>query len=105
MEILQLRAFISRLQDTLASKVQQQREYLEEQLAALQGHPSTITAGAKRGALRAPRKATRAKPKPKYQSKKDKRLKWTGRGITPTWLREERKGTKLKKDDFLIKSS
>jgi DNA-binding protein H-NS len=41
--------------------------------------------------------------KPKYQSKKDKSLKWTGRGMTPVWMREEMKGTKLKKDDFLIK--
>jgi DNA-binding protein H-NS len=25
-----------------------------------------------------------------------------GRGVTPVWMREEMKGTKLKKDDFLI---
>ena len=36
----------------------------------------------------------RAKPKPKYQSKKDKSVKWTGRGMTPTWMREEMRGTK-----------
>src|SRR6185503_6146511 len=34
----------------------------------------------------------RAKPKPKYQSKKNKSLKWTGRGVTPVWMREEMKG-------------
>jgi DNA-binding protein H-NS len=45
----------------------------------------------------------RAKPKPKYQSKKNKSLKWTGRGMTPVWMREEMKGTKLTKDSFLIK--
>jgi len=50
----------------------------------------------------------RAKPKPKYQSpryqsKKNKNLKWTGRGMLPTWMREEMKGTKLTKDSFLIK--
>ena len=103
MDIAQLRAFISRLQDTLAARVQQQRKHLEGQLAALQGYRSTRTGGSTRAALPATRKVTRAKPKPKYQSKKNKTLKWTGRGVTPTWMREEMKGTKLKKDDFLIK--
>ena len=45
----------------------------------------------------------RKKPEPKYQSKKNLRLKWTGRGMTPVWMREEMKGTKLTKDHFLIK--
>ena len=45
----------------------------------------------------------RAKAAPKYQSKKDRSVKWSGRGMTPIWMREEMKGTKLKKDDFLIK--
>jgi DNA-binding protein H-NS len=30
-------------------------------------------------------------------------VKWSGRGMTPIWMRDEMKGTKLKKDDFLIK--
>jgi len=46
----------------------------------------------------------RAKPKPKYRSKKDRSLKWTGRGVLPVWMRNEMKGTKLTKDDFLIKA-
>ena len=50
-----------------------------------------------------PRTGKRAKAKPKYQSKKNESLKWSGRGVTPVWMREEMKGTKLKKDDFLIK--
>ena len=45
----------------------------------------------------------RAKPKPKYQSQKNKSLKWTGRGVSPVWMRDEMKGTKLTKDSFLIK--
>jgi DNA-binding protein H-NS len=32
-------------------------------------------------------------------------VKWTGRGTTPVWMREEMKGTKLKKEDFLIKGA
>jgi DNA-binding protein H-NS len=46
---------------------------------------------------------SRVKPEPKYQSKKDKSLKWTGRGLMPRWMREEMKGTKLTKENFLIK--
>jgi len=53
--------------------------------------------------MRVGRAGTRAKPEPKYRSKKHPRLKWTGRGMTPVWMREEMKGTKLKREDFLIK--
>ena len=35
MDVAQLRSYISDLQDTLAAKVQQQREYFESQLAGL----------------------------------------------------------------------
>jgi DNA-binding protein H-NS len=40
---------------------------------------------------------------PKYRSRKDPKLTWAGRGATPTWMRDEMKGTKLKKENFLIK--
>jgi DNA-binding protein H-NS len=53
--------------------------------------------------MRVPRAGKRKKPAPKYQSKKDKSLKWTGRGMLPTWMRQEMKGTKLTKEDFAIK--
>ena len=103
MDIWQLSKYIASLRDTLAAKVEQQRAYLESQLAGLQGDASAKSVGMKRTVLRVPRTAKRTKPKPKYQSKKNKSLKWTGRGMLPTWMREEMKGTKLKKDDFLIK--
>ena len=32
-----------------------------------------------------------------------KRLKWSGRGMLPIWMREEMRGTKLTKEDFAIK--
>ena len=35
--------------------------------------------------------------------KKHNRLKWSGRGMLPIWMREEMKGTKLTKQDFAIK--
>lgn len=48
-------------------------------------------------------KKTRSKPAPKYRSKKDRKLVWTGRGSMPRWMRVEMKALKLKPDAFLIK--
>jgi DNA-binding protein H-NS len=39
---------------------------------------------------------------PKYRSKADRKLTWSGRGAMPRWMVAEMKGTKLKKDDFAI---
>ena len=103
MEVGQLRAFIGDLENLLAKRVQQQREILEGHLAELQGYVSSKAATAVRTVMRVPRTGKRKKPAPKYQSKKDKKLKWSGRGMLPVWMREEMKGTKLTKDDFAIK--
>ena len=103
MEVGQLRSYIDNLEGLLAAKVKQQREILEGQIAGLQLYASNKAAAAVRTVMRVPNTRKRAKPQPKYQSKKNKGLKWTGRGMLPTWMREEMKGTKLTKDDFLIK--
>ena len=103
MEVGQLRAFIANLENLLVKRVQQQREILEGHLAELQGYVSSKAATAVRTVMRVPRTAKRKKPAPKYQSKKNKKLKWSGRGVLPVWMREEMKGTKLTKDDFAIK--
>ena len=103
MEVAQLRTFIGTLEKLLAAKIQQQREYLEGQIAGLQIYGSNKTAGAVRAVMRVPRTGKRRKAEPKYQSKRDKSLKWSGRGMLPVWMREEMKGTKLSKDSFRIK--
>ena len=104
MDVMQLRAYIDDLQGTLAKKVSEQRAYFEGQLSKLGGYVSKRTSAAVKAVKSGDgRTGQRAKPKPKYQSKKNKSLKWTGRGMTPVWMREEMKGTKLTKDDFLIK--
>ena len=104
MDVAQLSSYIGSLQKALAAKVAQQREYFERQLAALGSHsngsPGTASSAARVGQRRT---GNRTKPEPKYQSKKDPKLKWTGRGMTPIWMRDEMKGTKLKKENFLIK--
>jgi len=99
MDVSQLRAHIDSLQSVLAKKIHEQRAYFEEQLARLDGDASKRVSTA----VKAVTPAKRAKAKPKYQSKKNKSLIWSGRGVTPVWMREEMKGTKLKKEDFAIK--
>ena len=103
MDVAQLRDYISGLQDTLAAKVQQQRDYFETQLAGLRVYADNKAGAAVRAVMQVPNTRTRAPAKPKYRSKKHKRLKWSGRGLMPVWMREEMKGTKLTKEDFLLK--
>src|SRR3954447_19846696 len=103
MDVGRLRDYIAGLETTLAAKVQQQREFLEGQLAGLRIYADNKAGAAVRAVMRVPNTRKRAKAKPKYQSKKQKRLKWSGRGMLPVWMREEMKGTKLTKQDFLIK--
>jgi DNA-binding protein H-NS len=104
MDVGQLRAYIDSLQNVLARKVSEQRAYFEDQLSQLGGYVSKKAAAAVKAVTPANgRSGKRAKAKPKYRSKKNKSLKWSGRGMTPVWMREEMKGTKLKKEDFAIK--
>src|SRR2546423_6114155 len=98
MDIGQLRTHIDNLETLLGRKVQQQKEILEGRLAELSDYVSSKAAGVKRTVLRVPRTGKRKKPQPKYRSKKNPKLKWTGRGMLPVWMREEMKGTRLTKD-------
>lgn len=102
MDVGQLRRYISDLEETFAAKIQQQKEYLEGQLAGLQIFANNKAGAAVRAVTRVPNTRRRTKPQPKYRSKKNPKLKWTGRGMLPVWMREEMKGTKLTKDSFLI---
>ena len=99
----ELRTYIAGLERTLADKIQQQRKFLEGQLASLQTFTSNKVAGVTRAMMSGARDGRRQKAKPKYQSKRNKALKWSGRGLMPLWMREEMKGNKLTKDSFLIK--
>ena len=99
MDVSQLRTHIDGLQSVLAKKVREQQAYLEDQLSKLGGYVSKRDSAA----VKAVKPGKRAKAEPKYQSKKNNNLKWSGRGVTPVWMREEMKGTKLKKEDFAIK--
>jgi DNA-binding protein H-NS len=106
MDIGALRQYIEKLQGVLSQKVSEQRAYFEEKLSELTGLGTAKKRGRPAGSGRAaaPRKTTRKKAAPKYRSRKDPKVVWSGRGVTPVWMRDEMKGTKLKKDDFLIKA-
>jgi DNA-binding protein H-NS len=106
MDVGQLRQYIERLQSVLSNKISEQRAYLEEKLSELTGIGAPKRRGRPpgSGAAKAAKKAgTRRKATPKYRSKANPKLLWSGRGVTPVWMREEMKGTKMKKEDFLIK--
>ena len=101
MDVGQLRQYIERLQSTLSQRVSEQRAYLEEKLSELTGIGAPKKRGRPAGST-SKKTGSRRKAAPKYRSKKDPKTVWSGRGVTPVWMREEMKGTRLKKDDFLI---
>jgi DNA-binding protein H-NS len=103
MDVGQLRQYIDKLQGVLSKKVSEQRAYFEEKLSELIGLGAPKKRGRPPGSTGPKRKGTRRKASPKYRSRKDSKVVWSGRGVTPVWMREEMKGTRLKKDDFLIK--
>jgi DNA-binding protein H-NS len=87
----------------LRQKVSEQQAYFEQKLSELSGFASKKAKALRVATLGNGRKGKRAKAEPKYRSRKDASITWSGRGMTPVWMREEMKGTKLKKEDFLIK--
>ena len=102
MDVGQLRQYIDRLENTLKQRVSEQRSYLEKKLSELSGYASAKGSSLIRAVAGPTKKGTRRKAAPKYRSRKNSKIVWSGRGVTPVWMREEMKGTKLKKDDFLI---
>jgi DNA-binding protein H-NS len=103
MEVGQLRGYIDGLEKLLHKKVGEQQSYLQQKLSELSGFASKKTKALRVAVVGKGRKGKRAKAAAKYRSRKDTSVTWSGRGMTPVWMREEMKGTKLKKDDFLIK--
>ncbi|MEA2876683.1 MAG: DNA-binding protein [Hyphomicrobiales bacterium] len=102
MDVGQLRQYIDRMENLLKQKVSEQRSYFEEKLSELSGYASAKASRVMRAIGAPKKKGTRKKATPKYRSRKNPKILWSGRGVTPVWMREEMKGTKLKKDDFLI---
>jgi DNA-binding protein H-NS len=87
MDVGQLQSYIRQLEETLAAKVQQQREFLEGQLAGLSVYANNKAGAAVRAVMRLPGPKKRKKAEPKYRSKKDRKVVWSGRGMLPVWRR------------------
>src|SRR3954466_8101047 len=103
MDVAQLRVHIDSLQGILAKKVSEQRAYFEDQLSQLGGYVSKKASAAVKAVTPGGRPGKRRKAKPKYQSRRNPSVKWSGRGMTPVWMRDEMNGTKLTRDSFRIK--
>jgi DNA-binding protein H-NS len=85
------------LRQSVNKKLSIQREELEKQIARL--GPNSNNGSRVDG--RAARRGTKVPAK--FRSRKNPSMTWSGRGAIPRWMREEMKGTKLKKEAFLIK--
>jgi DNA-binding protein H-NS len=83
-----------KLRDQVAAAIGARAIELKRQLSKLAGNGTAKT----RVKARKVRKVA-----PQSRSKKNPKLVWSGRGVTPIWMREEMKGTKLKKESFRIK--
>ena len=83
-----------KLRDDVAAAIATRAIELKRQLSKLAGDGTATTrVKARRG----------RKVAPQFRSKKNPKLVWSGRGVTPIWMRDEMKGTKLKKENFRIK--
>src|ERR1700742_1686985 len=87
------------LRDEIGAVLSRKADGLKKELAAIGSDYAEVG----RIAMYGKRKTKGRKVAAKYRSKKDPKLTGAGRGATPRWMREEMKGTKLKKESFLIK--
>jgi DNA-binding protein H-NS len=90
-----------KLRNEIGAILHRKAEGLKKELKAIGADYAEVGRIAVYGKKKA--KAGGRKVAAKYRSKKDPKLTWAGRGAVPRWMREEMKGTKLKKESFLIK--
>ena len=87
------------LQDRIDEVLAHRRRELEEQLERIAGRAARSDASGGNS-------QSYGQPKlrilPRYRSKKDPTVTWSGRGMLPKWMRAEMKGTALTKEDFRI---
>ena len=76
MDIGQLRQYIERMEGLLKKKVGEQRAYFEEKLSELSGFASAKASSVMRAI--GGRKGTRRKATPKYRSRKNPKILWSG---------------------------
>ena len=90
------------LRDKVQAELSSVAAGLEQQLGRLDGGNGVGT-GKRRGRPPGKRHALKGtKVAPQFRSKKNPKLTWSGRGAMVGWMKDEMKGTKLKKEDFRI---
>jgi DNA-binding protein H-NS len=91
-----------KLRDEVGAILSSKATELQRQLARLGGGDG-VDSGKRRGRPPGKRSALKGKKvAPQFRSKKYPKLTWSGRGAMAGWMKEEMKGTKLKKEDFRI---
>ena len=91
-----------KLRDEVAAILSSKATELQRQLARLGGGNGAGT-GKRRGRPPGRRSALKGrKVAPQFRSKKNPKLTWSGRGEMAGWMKDEMKGTKLKKENFRI---
>lgn len=102
MTIEELQAVVDAALAALEEKKDARRRELLAELESLGGVPQP----SRRSRSVAPtsdESRSRASPAPKYRSKRDAEVTWSGRGALPRWMKEEMEEMNLSsKDDFLI---
>ena len=84
------------LRDRIDESLSQRRRQLEEQLQKIDGRaPGSGDDARSNAQIKRP-------VLPRYRSKRDPNVTWSGRGVLPKWMREEMEGTTLGKEDFRI---
>jgi DNA-binding protein H-NS len=90
------------LRDRVGALLSSKSAELQKQLARFGGGDG-VGSGKRRGRPPGRRSALKGrKVAPQFRSKKDPKLTWSGRGAMAGWMKEEMKGSKLKKEDFRI---
>ena len=84
------------LRDRIDEILSQRRRQLEEQLQKIDGRAPGSGDDARSNGQ------PKFRVRPRYRSKMDPNVTWSGRGLLPKWMREEMKGTTLSKEDFRI---
>lgn len=101
MSVDQLLALRAQVSAALARKADDLEQQISKLLADSEGQGrGRMRGGRPRGKGGHPLKGRKVAPK--YRSKTNRTLTWSGRGAVPRWMRDEMKSSKLKREDFAI---
>ena len=98
-------AGLLKMRDDIGEILSRRTSDLRKELSQLTDWTSKTPKPAKTRKVRKVRKVRKGKKvAPQFRSKKNPKVVWSGRGVTPRWMKDEMRGTKLKKESFRIKA-